>query len=189
LRRVGTAIENMTTGHRGIPAGSAFCWLYDAWAHGNTTRGIEPLPPTARVVEVGNGGLHSLGYLCDVAPPGWEIIAIDPYVGPGRFAEMLLTACSSLGNVIDRVKIVRWPSPEAARIVEDFSCDAILIDGDHSYDAVRLDLAAWRDKVKNGGYLAGDDVDPDFEGCERAWEEAFPNARLYGSTAVVRFES
>lgn len=186
MKRIGTALENMTSGHRGIDAGSAFCWLYKAWAEGNEERGIVKLPDSARVVEVGNGGLHSLGYLCDIAPPGWEIIAVDPYFEQGRFVDMLRTATSKLSDVIDRVKIIRWPSPDASSLFADESCDAVLIDGDHDYHPVLADIMAWQFKVKPGGYLAGDDVDPDFHGCERAWQELLPDAKLWGSTAVWR---
>ena len=186
MNRIGTALDNMTSNHRGIDAGSAFCWLYDCWAGKPNDRGIVKLPDDATVVEVGNGGLHSLGYLCDVAPPGWRIIAIDPYSEPGRFVDMLRTATSKLGDVIDRVSILRWPSPQVADLFAPESLDAVMIDGDHDYEPVLADIAAWLPRVKRGGYLAGDDVDPDFPGCERAWEQLAPHAALYGSTAVVR---
>lgn len=198
MRRVGSAVDNMTSSHRGIEAGSAFCWLYACWAGRSEpaelarARGITTLPDNATVVEVGNGGLHSLGYLCDVAPPGWTIVAIDPYFEDGRFADMLRTATSKLGDVIDRVKIIRWPSPQASLLFGDGTLDAVLIDGDHDYEPVVMDIAAWWPKVKIGGYLAGDDVDPMFPGCEKAWEQSFGpwgvdgRLRVWGSTAVAK---
>jgi len=184
--RHGTAVENMTSNHRGIAAGSAFCWLYDAWVKGNDERGIAALPTSARVVEVGCGGLHSLGYLCDVAPPTWTIYSIDPYIGAGRFAAWVKTAHEMLGDVIDRVQFIRHASPQAAILFEEESVDAVLIDGDHDEDPVRQDIAEWWACVKPGGYLAGDDCDAAFPGCERAWREAFPDLVCWGSTAVVR---
>jgi hypothetical protein len=190
MKRIGTAVGNMTSNHRGIEAGSAFCWLYACWAGKNPElakeRGIEPLPANATVIEVGNGGLHSLGYLCDVAPAGWTIVAVDPYLEHGRFIDMLQTATTKLGDVIDRVKILRWPSPQSVRLFKDDSVDAVLIDGDHDEAPVRADIAAWWPTVKPGGYLAGDDVDPMFPGCEAAWQDAFPDVACWGSTAVVR---
>lgn len=187
INRQGTALDNMTSGHRGIAAGSAFCWLYDAWAKGNPERGIEPLPAYAHVVEVGCGGCHSLGYLLDVAPKTWTIYSIDPYEGEGRFREWVETVRDKLGDVIDRVQFIRFPSPRAARLFKPRSLDAVLIDGDHDYLPVKRDLVAWSDKIKIGGYLAGDDVDPMFPGCETAWEEwAGPGLQCWGSTAVMR---
>jgi hypothetical protein len=179
-------MDNMTSNHRGITQGSAFCWLYKAWAQGNAGRGIAALPADARVVEVGCGGCHSLGYLLDVAPKTWTIYSIDPYVGEGRFRDWIRTMYEKLGDVVDRVHFIRYPSPQAASLFEPHSLDAVMIDGDHDYEPVRLDLLAWPRKLKPGGYLAGDDVDPMFPGCEQAWEEAFPDVVCYGSTAVVR---
>lgn len=185
ITRIGTAIENMTSNHRGINAGSAFCWLYDAWAKGNAERGIEKLPDNAHVVEVGCGGCHSLGYLLDVAPPGWTIYSVDPYVGAGRFRGWVETAHEKLGDVIDRVQFLRWPSPQVAALFPFQSLDAVLIDGDHDYEPVKRDLGAWMLRLKKGGYLAGDDVDPMFHGCEQAWSE-LGQVTCWGSTAVVR---
>ena len=186
LIRHGTAMDNMTSNHRNIPQGSAFCWLYKAWAQGNSERGIIKLPDDAKVVEVGCGPCHSLGYLLDIAPPGWTIYSVDPYVGTGRFRDWIRTCYEKLGDKIDRVQFLRWPSPQVSRLFDYSSLDAVLIDGDHDYQPVVDDIAAWRMKVKIGGYIAGDDVDPDFPGCEKAWEEAFPNVVCWGSTAVVR---
>ena len=42
----------------------------------------------------------------------------------------------------------------------DFSCfraQQVFIDGDHSYEAVREDLAAWEAKLVPGGIIAGHD--------------------------------
>jgi hypothetical protein len=179
-------MQNMTSHHRGIPQGSAFCWLYKAWVHGDAKRGIEPLLTHAHVVEVGCGPCHSLGYLLDIAPKTWTITSVDPYYGEGRFRDWVRTCYEKLGDVVDRVQFLRWPSPDVCALFKPQSVDAVMIDGDHDYEPVVRDIAAWRTKVKPGGYLAGDDVDPDFPGCERAWDEAFPGIRVYGSTAVVR---
>jgi len=185
--RHGCALDNMTSGHRGIDAGSAFCWLYKAWADGNEERGIAKLPDDATIVEVGCGGCHSLGYLCDVAPPTWTIYSVDPYFGNGRFLEWIETVRTKLGDVIDRVRFIRFPSPRAARLFEYHSLDAVLIDGSHDYEDVLNDIHTWSSRVKPGGYIAGDDCDPMFPGCEEAWREAFDdNLECWGSTAVVR---
>lgn len=181
-----TAISNMTSGHRGIKQGSAFCWLYKAWAEGNEERGIVRLPDDATVVEVGCGPLHSLGYLCDVAPPTWNIISVDPYYEGNAFADFCRVATENLGDVINRVKFLRWPSPQVCSLFEDESVDAVLIDGDHSYHGVLADIAGWMHKVKPGGYIAGDDVDPDFPGAEQAFVDMFGDLQCWGSTAVVR---
>ena len=180
MKRIGSASLYNTFGHRGIQQGSAFCWLYAGWANGDPEKGIVALPDNARVVEVGVGGCHSLGFLCDVAKPGWTIYAVDSYIGEGRFRDFMQTSLGSLGDVINRVQFIRWDSAGAARLFDDGSLDAVLIDAWHDYDECTADINAWWPKLKSGGYLAGDDCDPMFPGCERAWGDAFPAMEFYG---------
>jgi hypothetical protein len=178
----------MTSGHRGIDAGSAFIWWYRALAEGNAERGIAKLPENAKIVEVGCGGCHSLGALCDIAPKSWTIFSVDPYYGEGRFREWVETVHGKLLDVIDRVNFIRFPSPRAAALFKTHELDAVLIDGDHDYEPVLADLRAWYPKIKRGGWIAGDDCDPMFPGCEQAWQEFCEDGDLiaYGSTAIWR---
>ena len=68
------------------------------------------------------------------------------------------------------------PSVEAATRFKDESLDFVFIDGDHRYDEVRADIAAWLPKLKPGGLLAGDDYDQDSHpGVWRAVREKFGN--------------
>lgn len=53
---------------------------------------------------------------------------------------------------------VRMTSLEAANQYEDNSIDFIMIDGEHSYEAVKADILAWLPKMKNGGVMTGDDA-------------------------------
>lgn len=54
-------------------------------------------------------------------------------------------------------------SVEAAANYEDNSIDFIFVDGDHSFEGVDRDLAAWLPKLKFGGVIAGDDItNPDY---------------------------
>ncbi len=56
-----------------------------------------------------------------------------------------------------QVKLLRAPSVEGAAQFPDGHFDWVYIDGDHSYEAVLADLAAWYPKVKPGGQVACDD--------------------------------
>ena len=56
-----------------------------------------------------------------------------------------------------RVVVHRGKSSEIAGQLEDESLDWAYIDGDHTYDAVRLDVSAWWPMVRSGGLLMGDD--------------------------------
>ncbi len=71
------------------------------------------------------------------------------------------------------VSIIRKPSAEAcAEIPGDL--DLVFIDADHSYDAVKTDLASWAPKVRKGGIIAGHDYHADaFPGVVKAVDEYF----------------
>jgi hypothetical protein len=48
-------------------------------------------------------------------------------------------------------------SQEAAPQIPEESLDFVYIDGDHSFDAVMLDLILWSKKVRKGGLVGGHD--------------------------------
>lgn len=76
-----------------------------------------------------------------------------------------------------RATILRMPSVEAAREVTDQSLHAAFLDGDHSYEGLRGDIAAWLPKVRTGGWIGGHDFGAHrFPGVRRAVEEAFTAA-------------
>jgi len=56
-----------------------------------------------------------------------------------------------------RVKLARGFSSKILQNFEDNYFDWIYIDGNHQYDFVKKDLELGINKVKNGGYLTGDD--------------------------------
>lgn len=67
----------------------------------------------------------------------------------------------------DRSSIWRMTSLEAAERVVRHSLDFVYIDARHDYESVREDVAAWEDKVRPGGVIAGHDyVDGTFEDGE-----------------------
>lgn len=78
-------------------------------------------------------------------------------------------AASSGGRAV----VMKMPSVEAARQINDGSMDFVFLDADHSEFGVWADLLAWAPKVKPGGWLAGHDFknempEYDFSGVERA---------------------
>lgn len=75
--------------------------------------------------------------------------------------------------------VLKLPSVEAARQINDGSMDFVFLDADHSYEGVRDDIAAWLPKVRKGGWIGGHDIDNpeppfDFTGVRKAVDEAFP---------------
>lgn len=63
------------------------------------------------------------------------------------------------------VTILRATSAGAAASIEDRSLDWVYVDGDHSYEAVKLDLALYAPKLRAGGFLTGDDYDFEEDGA------------------------
>lgn len=56
-----------------------------------------------------------------------------------------------------KYKLLRGLSSEVVESVKDNSLDFVYLDGNHSYEGVRLDLAIWMPKLKKGGVMAGHD--------------------------------
>ncbi len=59
----------------------------------------------------------------------------------------------------DRAKVIRKDSLDAASDFEDGTLDFVFLDADHTYEAIKADIAAWHPKVKTGGYISGHDYD------------------------------
>lgn len=79
-------------------------------------------------------------------------------------------------KVRDFIIPMRYHSVDAAKLFDNESIDFVFIDGDHHYDSVKEDIAAWLPKVKRGGTIAGHDYDttnPPSAGLVRAVKEAF----------------
>jgi len=70
-----------------------------------------------------------------------------------------LTALAETEFAADRRRVLRGDSVEMAREIEPYSCDFVLIDGDHTCSGVRRDLAAWENRVRRNGLLCGHDID------------------------------
>jgi hypothetical protein len=57
----------------------------------------------------------------------------------------------------ERAEMLRLSSFRAAAQFANESLDFIYIDGDHSFEAVSIDLAIWYPKLKHGGFFSGHD--------------------------------
>ena len=73
-----------------------------------------------------------------------------------------------------RLHITHSTTSEASILVANGALDFVFIDADHGYEAVRDDIANWRDRVRPGGWLGGHDYHPrKFPGVVKAVDEAF----------------
>lgn len=64
----------------------------------------------------------------------------------------------------------------------DIAPDMVFIDGDHSYEAVRHDLAVWVPKVSKGGLICGHDVNQ--ASVHVPVNEVFPNYKRAENTTI-----
>lgn len=95
--------------------------------------------------------------------PGLRVTGVDPYM-PGDGAQYGADMDATYRDVEqafrghgERARLLRTDSVTAAQGFRDGSTCAVFIDGDHSTEAVRRDVAAWLPKVAAGGWLLGHD--------------------------------
>lgn len=114
--------------------------------------------------------------------PDVTAIAVDPWTatdGYRHWSRKQVRHHEREFNVVmarhpGRIRKIKAYSVEAALSVDDASLDLVFIDGDHRCEAVRDDIAAWRPKVRTGGWMAGHDYHhPRFPGVAEAVDEAF----------------
>jgi len=164
--------------HHHIGGWAAFSQLYiDAVKH---------FPSGSRFVEVGSWLGKSaalMGVEIENSAKQIEFVCVDPWIDGGPdlrdtkyFKELHVPQVYDLfllnvRPVLHRIKTMRMPSVEAARFMADETVDFIMLDGDHSYDAVKADISAWLPKMKKGGIMSGDDYT--WPGVETAVREAF----------------
>jgi hypothetical protein len=127
-----------------------------------------------KVLEVGCAyGFHTKQVISNTEIESY--IMVDPYVpytndvfsdavqnvykdGPlSNFDQFLNLVMKELSEYKEKITHIRKPSIEASKDIEDGSLDAIFVDGDHSYNAVKEDLSVWWPKLRIGGTLCGDD--------------------------------
>jgi predicted O-methyltransferase YrrM len=85
-----------------------------------------------------------------------RVIAVDPW----DEMELVFHRFRDRLRGYSHLEIIRGRSVEVASEVDDRSVDLVYLDGAHDLASVRADIAAWRPKVKPGGWLAGHDYTP-----------------------------
>ncbi len=157
------------------------------------------------VVEVGVAYGKSLAFAASVMPPTVRIVGIDTWrdhMGGDNLAPEVCAAMRAHGTaldacranleacgVLDRVELIQAESVHAAERFGEAMCDLVFIDANHTLDALREDIAAWRPKVKPDGMLAGHDYSWDqFPGVIQAVCEAFGARRRVIDGVVWKVE-
>jgi predicted O-methyltransferase YrrM len=123
------------------------------------------VPGGGRIVEIGSFRGRSLIAIARSAPPGVEIVAVDPHAGNDRgpqeiegFAaaaaedsEVFLANLDRAG-MRDRVTYVRKFSHDALADVAG-PIDVLHIDGAHRFGPARHDIRTWGERVAPGGSM------------------------------------
>lgn len=94
-----------------------------------------------------------------------KLWGIDPYVFHKGYAdythrETFLLLKKDAHNLLDKYKNYRFVeefSVEASKDFDDGTLDFVYIDGDHCFESVVADIAAWLPKIRKGGIISGDD--------------------------------
>lgn len=112
-----------------------------------------------------------------------ELWGIDPWrftAGPAhghssmhfRHALMSLTEHAS-NDELQLVRLLRLPSQRACELFRAESVDLLMIDGDHSDQAVGDDIAFWSQKIRRRGIMAGHDYTDRWPSVRAAVDSAF----------------
>jgi predicted O-methyltransferase YrrM len=139
-------------------------WLTDDQARRLWDR-ARALPAGARIVEIGSFRGRSTIVLALGAPPGVDVVAVDPHAGSDRGPQEI-AAEATRGNddhetflanleragVRDRVRHVRKFSDAALGDV-DGEVALLFIDGAHRYGPARADVRDWGARVLDGGTM------------------------------------
>ncbi len=111
--------------------------------------------------------------------PALHLTGVDLFPDRTRSRRAFETAATHA----DRCTLLTMSTDEAALLVPDGSLDFVFIDADHSYEAVKQDIAHWLPKVKAGGWIGGHDYHPRrWPGVVAAVREAFPAVDFYPGT-------
>lgn len=97
-----------------------------------------------------------------------EYVMIDPWaqlpdwnkpfnVKPEKFEDIYNIAMEQTAFASHRRKVLRGRTKEVIGEIEDKSLDFAYVDGDHTLRGITIDLITTLPKIKEGGYLAGDD--------------------------------
>jgi len=110
----------------------------------------------------------------------YEYYAVDHFEGSieHRITNMgpipkIENVVKNLESILHKINIVPKDSVTASKLFEDQYFDIIYIDASHEYLPVREDIISWWPKLKNGGFMCGDDYVNGWPGVIQAVNELF----------------
>ena len=146
----------------------------DIWAKYKKQDFFDTIRPNSIIAEIGVlDGEHAAEILQHCKPK--ELWLIDPWENYDTYQRYRgnYEKVKKLFANNESVKIIKNYSVEASKLFEDHYFDVVYIDGNHSYDYVKADIAHWLPKVKKDGFICGDDfnLQADWPGVYRAAAE------------------
>lgn len=129
--------------------------------------------PGCRILEIGSWlGSGSTRVIIEelASIESGRLYCVDTWKGSLNVArhKEIVASHDVFGTFLHNVKLVggepyvsplMMSSRDAASIVADGCFDLVFIDGDHSYENSRDDIALWKAKVREGGILCGHDCE------------------------------
>ena len=77
------------------------------------------------------------------------------------------------GKYGNRAEVIRKTSFDAAKGFEDSTFDVVVIDADHTYLSVLIDIMTWLPKLKDGGIFVSHDYSSGWRDVVRAIDDVF----------------
>jgi predicted O-methyltransferase YrrM len=141
---------------------------------------VDKCEQSGTIVELGAWKGRSSAFLVVEAKnksPNIKIEIVDTWLGSEEHTDEMKDNLyekfkSNMARLDKLYKEHRMTTNEAAHLFEDESLDGVFIDANHTYKAVKKDIADWMPKVRKGGVLAGHDYIQTFEGVVRAVNES-----------------
>jgi hypothetical protein len=134
-------------------------------AHGLVDR-IAQLGDDLTGCELGVCRGRNLRFLLDRVPNIKTVYAIDPWepyddwwgrMDRDTVESWMREAIELLKDYDDKITVLRAKSSVALNYIDDDTLDYIFIDGDHSYESTKFDLANSFKKIKSKGLFSGHD--------------------------------
>ena len=124
--------------------------------------------PPARVLEIGTASGGTLFLLTRVATPDALLISVDLRRGQfgGGYPRWRGPLYRSFSREAQRIELVRSDSHSAdsgrriRRLLDGEPLDLLFVDGDHTYEGVKQDVADYGPLVRPGGIIALHDIVP-----------------------------
>lgn len=121
-----------------------------------------------------------------------KLIMVDPWIAPKKDSSYYKsgddnarkskeqhnkdyrTTMKKIAFARNRAQVFKMTSQKAAELVKDNSLDFVFVDGDHSYEGVKLDCILWMPKIRKGGIICGHDYNHErLPGVSKAVNELF----------------